>query len=202
MSVNEPKGTFLTGIDIDVDQWRNQTIEELQGWLDEIKTRKTQMGDLLVEFPDGWDADQDSRGKKQLDIISEKITRDLKGQELKEAQSELKCIRAQADKIRQLDKVLSQLDSEDSDESKDDEYLEDDAVFLENEPVIPKIDTTAPNPFDFTPEVASRLKEIDEKLGISDEVQSKNSIKSLDEVNQELLKLYQEDMGELSKNVK
>jgi hypothetical protein len=36
-------GPFLTGVEIDVDQWRAQTIEELQTWLNDIKTRKTKM---------------------------------------------------------------------------------------------------------------------------------------------------------------
>lgn len=185
-------GTFLTGVDIDVDQWRSQTIEELQTWLDDIKNRKTEYGDPLVEFPDNWDAEKVLTQKQQFDIISKGLASGLTGPQQKEAQAELQSIRAQADKIRQLDKILSQLSDSDDEEpaiSPEDEDL------LNTDIVIPKIDTSGPNPFELTPDVAARLKEIDEKLGI-DENEEKNAeqpTKTMDELNQELLELYRSE---------
>ena len=186
-------GAFITGVDIDVDQWREQTIEELQGWLDNIKERKTSLGDPLVEFPEGWDAEKIISQKQQFDIISEGIAKNLSGQEAREAQAELKSIRAQADKIRQLDKLLSQLGEDD--ENEDDlllpELPKEDEDLLNTDIVIPDIDTSGPNPFELDPETAARLKEIDEKLGIADNDETPEPSKTMDQINDELLKLYQ-----------
>jgi hypothetical protein len=181
-------GPFLTGVEVDVDQWRMQTIEELQTWLNDIQTRKTSMGDPLVDFPEGWDADKVVSQKQQFDIISRGLAASLTGTEAREAQAELQTIRAQAEKLRQLDKMLGQL-GEDEDETVPPLDPADEEL-LNTEIVIPHIDTSGPNPFEIPPELQARLREIDEKLGITGTEDLPT--KSLDEINDELLKLYQE----------
>lgn len=187
-------GPFLTGVEIDVDQWRAQTIEELQGWLDNIKNRTTSMGDPLVDFPQDWDPEKILSQKQQFDMISEGLARELKGTEAREAQAELQSIRAQADKIRQLDKVLNQLDNDDEDDFLADLPPEDEAL-LNTDIVIPNIDTSGPNPFELDEATAARLKEIDEKLGIDEQAEAEAAAKApkrtMDEINNDLLKLYQ-----------
>lgn len=186
-------GPFLTGVEIDVDQWRAQTIEELQGWLDGIKNKTTSMGDPLVDFPQDWDPEKVLTQKQQFDMISDGITRDLKGAEAKEAQTELQSIRAQAEKIRQLDKVLNQL--EDDDEDLFPQLPPEDEDLLNTDIVIPNIDTSGPNPFELDEATSARLKEIDAKLGIDEkteaEIAAKQPKRTMDEINDELLKLYQ-----------
>lgn len=186
-------GPFLTGVEIDVDQWRAQTIEELQGWLDGIKNKTTSMGDPLVDFPQDWDPEKVLSQKQQFDMISDGLARDLKGPEAKEAQSELQSIRAQAEKIRQLDKVLNQL--EDDDEDLFPQLPPEDEDLLNTEIVIPNIDTSGPNPFELDEATSARLREIDEKLGIDEkteaEIVAKQPKRTMDEINDELLKLYQ-----------
>ena len=184
-------GPFLTGVEIDVDQWRAQTIEELQNWLDDIRSRKTELGDPLVEFPEGWDSESIVSQKQQLDIISKGLAANLTGQEAREAKAEIQAIRAQAEKIRQLDKALAQLgDDDDEDPVEEAPETED---FLNTEIVIPKIDTSGPNPFELTDDVKARLREIDAKLGAIEEPGADEGAptKTLDQINDELLKLYQ-----------
>lgn len=188
-----PSGAFLTGVEIDVDQWRLQTIEELQTWLSDIQTRKTSMGDPLVDFPEGWDTEKVLTQKQQLDIIQQGLASTLTGPEAREAQAELQTIRAQAEKIRQLDKLLNQLEEDDDEGPIPEEPGDED--LLNTDIVIPKIDTSGPNPFELTPEVQARLKAIDEKLGWRDEDDAAPT-KSLDEINDDLLKLYQEPATE------
>jgi hypothetical protein len=176
-------------VEIDFDQWRLQTIEELQTWLTDIQTRKTSMGDPLVDFPDGWDSERVLTQKQQLDIIQQGLASTLTGPEAREAQAELQTIRAQAEKIRQLDKLLNQLEEDDDEDLIPEEPGDED--LLNTDIVIPKIDTSGPNPFEFTPDVQARLKAIDEKLGWRDEDDA-GPTKTLDEINDDLLKLYQE----------
>lgn len=186
-------GPFLTGVEIDVDQWRSQTIEELQGWLEGIKNKTTSMGDPLVDFPQDWDPEKVLSQKQQFDMISEGLARDLKGPEAKEAQTELQSIRAQAEKIRQLDKVLNQL--EDDDDDLFPQLPPEDEDLLNTDIVIPNIDTSGPNPFELDEATSARLKEIDEKLGIDEkteaEIAARQPKRTMDEINDELLKLYQ-----------
>jgi vacuolar-type H+-ATPase subunit I/STV1 len=188
-------GAFLTGVEIDVDQWRAQTIEELQTWLSDIKTRKTQLGDQLVDFPDDWDPEKVLSQKQQFDLISHGLAASLTGTEAKEAQAELQAIRAQAEKIRQLDKLLGQFG--DDDEPFELNPAEDD--LLNTEIVIPHIDTSGPNPCDILPELQARLKEIDEKLGIKPGDDNQKALRSLNEINDDLLKLYQDPSEESPK---
>jgi hypothetical protein len=182
-------GPFLTGVEVDVDAWRMQTIEELQTWLADIQTRKTSMGDPLVDFPEGWDADTAVGQKQQLDIISRGLAASLTGPEAREAQAELQTIRAQAEKLRQLDKLLGQL-GDDDEEPAPPPLDPADEELLSTEIVIPHIDTSGPNPFDIPPELQARLREIDEKLGLTGDQDLPT--RSLDEINDDLLKLYQE----------
>ena len=182
-------GPFLTGVEIDVDQWRAQTIEELQNWLDDIRNRKTELGDPLVEFPEGWDSESIVSQKQQLEIISKGLAASLTGQEAREAKAEIQAIRAQAEKIRQLDKALAQLGDDDDDEPVEESPETED--FLNTEIVIPKIDTSGPNPFELTDDLKARLAAIDEKLGTMSEPSDAQPTKTLDQINDELLKLYQ-----------
>jgi hypothetical protein len=186
-------GAFLTGVEIDVDQWRAQTIEELHTWLNDIRNRKTQMGDPLVDFPEDWDPEKVLSQKQQLDLISQGLASTLTGAEAKEAQAELQAIRAQAEKIRQLDKLLGQLGDDDEEPV---ELSPEDEDLLNTEIVIPHIDTSGPNPFDIPPELQARLREIDEKLGIKPGDDEGLPIRSLDDINDDLLKLYQEPATE------
>jgi hypothetical protein len=188
-------GPFLTGVEIDVDQWRAQTIEELQTWLNDIRTRKTKMGDNLVDFPQDWDAEKIVSQKEQLDIISKGLSESLTGQEAKEAQTELQVIRAQADKLRKLDRILGQLGNDD-DMELDAPVDPVDEDLLEQEIVIPRIDTNAPNPFDLDEATLARLKQIDEKLGIISGEEEEVPLRSLNEINDDLLKIYQSDQKE------
>ncbi|OHS92734.1 hypothetical protein TRFO_12273 [Tritrichomonas foetus] len=146
------------------------------------------MGDPLVDFPEGWDAEKVISQKKQFDMISEGIARDLKGPEAKEAMAELKSIRAQAEKIRQLDKVLSQLEDDEDDVTP--ELPPEDENLLNTEIVVPNIDTSGPNPFELDAATAARLKEIDEKLGITGKDDEAAPTKTMDQINDELMKLY------------
>ena len=98
------------------------------------------MGDPLVDFPKDWDPEKVLSQKQQFDMISDGITRDLKGPEAKEAQAELQSIRAQAEKIRQLDKVLNQL--EDDDDDLFPQLPPEDEDLLNTDIVIPNIDTS------------------------------------------------------------
>jgi hypothetical protein len=186
-------GAFLTGVEIDVDQWRAQTIEELHTWLNDIRNRKTQLGDQLVDFPEDWDPEKVLSQKQQLDLISQGLAATLTGAEAKEAQAELQAIRAQAEKIRQLDKLLGQLGDEDEEPV---ELSPEDEDLLNTEIVIPHIDTSGPNPFDIPPELQARLKEIDEKLGIKPGDDEGLPLRSLDDIHDDLLKLYQEPAAE------
>jgi hypothetical protein len=112
----------------------------------------------------------------------------LTGQEAKEAQSELQVIRSQADKIRKLDRILGQLGDDDDLPELTPEPVEDD--ILEKEIVIPHIDTSGPNPFDLDAASLARLKEIDAKLGIT-EADEAGPVRSIGEINEDLIKLYQ-----------
>jgi hypothetical protein len=189
-------GPFLTGVEIDVDQWRAQTIEELQTWLSDIKTRKTKLGDQLVDFPEDWDPEKVLTQKQQFDLISQGLAASLTGAEAKEAQAELQAIRAQAEKIRQLDKLLGQFEDDDEEPF---ELTPADDDLLNTEIVIPHIDTSGPNPFDIPPELQARLKEIDDKLGIKPGEDDGTPIRSLNDINDDLLKLYQEPSEESPK---
>jgi hypothetical protein len=146
------------------------------------------MGDPLMDFPDGWDSDVAFNQKQQPDIISRALAASLTGAEAREAQVERQAIRAQAEKLRQLDKLLGQLgDDEEEPVAPLDPEEED---LLNTEIVILHIDTSGPNPFDIPPEMQARLREIDEKLGITGAEELPT--RSLDEINEDLLKLYQE----------
>lgn len=183
----DPDGTFLTGVEVDMDQWRAETVEELTNWLDNIKNKKTEFGDPLVEFPEGWDKDVNLTTNQQIDLISSGLAKSLTGNEAREAQQDLQSIRAQADKLRQLDKQLNSFKSDSEDEkeplSKEDEDLLDEDI------VIPEIDVSGPNPFEMSDDQMKRLKEIDEQLGFKDE-EEKEPTKTMAELNDELLKLY------------
>ena len=183
----EPSSTFLTGVEVDMDQWRQETVEELTNWLEDIKNKKTEFGDPLVDFPEGWDKDINLTPKQQLDLISSSLAKNLTGNEAKEAQMDLQNIRQQADKLRALDKQLNDLDSDSDIEeqplSKEDEDL------LNEEIVIPNIDTSGPNPFEIPEDDLKRLKEIDEKLGFVED-ENYQPTKTITEINDELLKLY------------
>lgn len=181
-------GAFLTGVEVDVDAWRMQTIEELQTWLTDIQNRKTSMGDPLVDFPEGWDSQEVVSQKQQLDIISRGLAASLTGTEAREAQAELQTIRAQAEKLRQLDKMLGQFGDDDEEVFTPVDPADED--LLNTEIVIPRIDTSGPNPFEIPPDLQARLKEIDERLGITGTEEL--PVRSLDEINEDLLKLYQE----------
>ena len=58
---------------------------------------------------------------------------------------------------------------------------------------IPDIDTSGPNPFDIPEDLMKRLQEIDQIVGKTNE-DTEESPKSLQEINEELLKLYQSDL--------
>ena len=174
--------TFITGVDIDEDEWRKQTVEELQGWLEDLKTRKTAMGDPLVEFPEGWDSEFSMTEPEQLDLLATRLSESLTGPEGKEAQLELKNIQQQSKKLRKLEQALAAMGSD-----SDEEETPEDPNPLE-ETIIPKIDTSGPNPFEITGNDLDRLQEIDRLLGA--EEQPTEPSRSLDEVNQELLELY------------
>ena len=183
----EPSSTFLTGVEVDMDQWRQETVEELTSWLEDIKNKKTEFGDPLVEFPEGWDKDINLTQNQQFDLISAGIAKNLTGNEAKEAQLDLQNIRQQADKLRALDKQLNALDS-DSDH-EDQELSKEDQDILDEEIVVPNIDTSGPNPFEIPEDDLKRLKEIDEQLGIVDDDTTEPK-KTITEINEELLKLY------------
>jgi hypothetical protein len=182
-------GPFLTGVEVDVDQWRQQTIAELETWLADIQNRKTSMGDPLVDFPEGWDSASSLSQKQQLDVIGRGLASMLTGPEAREAQVELQAIRAQGEKLRQLEKILGQF-SDDDDEQAPPALDPADEDLLNTEIVIPRIDLNASNPFEIPPELQARLREIDEKLGITGDEQLPT--RPLDEINDDLLKLYQE----------
>lgn len=186
--IEEPAGTFLTGVEIDGDQWRAEVVEDLTNWLNDLKNKKTEFGEPLVEFPDDWENKPEMTQKQQIDLIQKGLAAKLTGKEAKEAQTELQNIRHQADQIRALDKQLAQFGSDSDDDLFENKEEEDD---LEKEVTIPEIDLSGPNPFEITGDLASRLKEIDEKLGYSTD--GETTAKSLQEINEELLKIYSKD---------
>ncbi|OHT02647.1 hypothetical protein TRFO_07082 [Tritrichomonas foetus] len=206
---------FITGVEIDVDQWREQTVEELQGWINSIQNKVTKMGDKLVDFPEGWNNNPVMSQKQQFDSISEEITKSLKGNEAKSAMIELQAIKSQADKIRQLDKELSILDKDDDDDDNNEgssyytdnnyneyeNYLKVDEEMLDIDNFLLKFDTSGPNPFDFDDKSLARLKEIDGKLGIDDSENRKKPTKTICEINDELMKLYQDETSNVTKEM-
>ena len=188
MSSNEAKdnlidGAFITSVDVDVDKWREETIEDLKKWLDTIQSRTTSLGDPLVDFPDGWDSEQNiSEQKQKIDLFSDGIIKTLKDHESKEEQADIQSIKIQAEKIKELEKILSQFNEEED----ENEYLkafdnlnEEEENILNKEIIIPTINLNAPNPFELDDIASSRLKAIDEKLQNDDEIddQSADAIK-------------------------
>ncbi|EAY09934.1 hypothetical protein TVAG_482080 [Trichomonas vaginalis G3] len=194
----DPTNTFLTGVNIDVDAWREQTVEELTAWLNDIKSKKTEFGDPLVDFPDGWDQGQNLSTNQQIDVIAKGLAAKLQGAEAKEAKADLQNIRAQADKLKQLEKQLAALDADD--DEIETELSKEDEAFLDEEIVIPNIDVSGPNPFEIDPDSMKRLKEIDEKLGTTDE-DMKQPTRTMEEINNDIMKLYQNPEGDKPENV-
>lgn len=184
----DPTNTFLTGVNIDVDAWREQTVEELTAWLNDIKNKKTEFGDPLVDFPEGWDQGQNLTTNQQIEVIAKGLASKLQGAEAKEAQQELQNIRAQADKLKQLEKQLAALDADD--DEIEPTLSKEDEDFLDEEIVIPNIDVSGPNPFEIDADSMKRLKEIDEKLGIKEE-EMQAPTRTMEEINNDIMKLYQ-----------
>lgn len=194
----DPTNTFLTGVNIDVDAWREQTVEELTAWLNDIKNKKTEFGDPLVEFPEGWDKDQNLTTNQQIDVIAKGLADKLQGAEAKEAKSDLQSIRAQADKLKQLEKQLAAFDGDD--EELEPELSKEDEDILNEEIVIPNIDVSGPNPFEIDADSLKRLKEIDEKLGTTEE-DTKPPTRTMEEINNDILKLYKNPEGDKPEDV-
>lgn len=187
-------GTFLTGVEIDVDQWRADVVEELQSWLKNIQSKKTALGDPLVEFPEGWDKKFDLNQKQQLDVIASGLVKNLQGSEAKEVQAEIQSIRAQAEKLRALEKQIVQMGS-DSDDELFNRLTKEEEDILDTEINIPNIDLSGPNPFELSESVKKRLSEIDAKLGFDDD--GEELTKSLKEVNEELLQIYMRELKDV-----